>query len=479
MRETTLVWFRLDLRLCDNPALLAAVERGGPVVPVFIWAPEEEAPWPPGTASRWWLGRSLARLDAALRQRGSRLILRRGPTLQTLQHLLEESGATAVYWNRRYEPAVIRRDDELETMLRQQGCVTQSFNASLLFEPWEVGTRQGRPYRVFSAFWKACRAQPAPESPRPAPPGLRRPPRWPGTLSVAELDLCPRGTPVGGLQPGWRPGEAAALDAIENFLDGGLSQYATARDLPDRRGTSCLSPHLHFGEIGPRQLWWAVAGRRRGRWAADLYLRELGWREFASHLLFHFPHTPERPFRERPAGFPARRDRARLRAWQRGQTGYPIVDAGMRQLRETGWMNNRVRMIAASFLVKDLWVPWQQGAAWFWDRLVDADLANNTLNWQWIAGCGADAAPSFRFFNPVRQGEKFDPHGSYVRRWLPRLGKLSGTWIHQPWMAPAPELAKAGVTLGRDYPGPLVDHQQARAQAFEALRELRHETARR
>ena len=473
MSITTLLWFRLDLRLTDNPALLAAVGQGGPVIPVFIWSPEEEGPWQAGAASRWWLHQSLTRLNAALRHRGARLIVRRGPTSKTIRELLEESGATAVCWNRRYEPACIDRDRRVQAELHADGRLVESFNSSLLFEPWDVRTQKGPPYQVFSAFWKACLAHPEQEPPRPAPVAIKSPRRWPTTLPLHELGLMPAVDWAGGLRSSWNPGEAGAQEELNRFLDEGLSEYSTERDRPDHTGTSRLSPHLHFGEISLRQIWSRVRARQAGcDLVGECYLRELGWREFAHHLLFHFPHTPEQPLRDRFAAFPWEHNRENLRAWKRGRTGYPIVDAGMRELWRTGWMHNRVRMIVASFLVKDLLIPWQEGAAWFWDTLVDADLANNTLGWQWTAGCGADAAPYFRVFNPVRQAEKFDPDGDYVRRWVAELGRLPGQWVHKPWEAPTRVLADAGVELGKTYPRPIVDHDEARGRALDALRRI-------
>jgi deoxyribodipyrimidine photo-lyase len=475
MSETALLWFRLDLRLADNPALLAALDRGGPVIPVFIWSPEEEGQWQPGSASRWWLHQSLCRLDESLRERGSRLIVSRGPALDALRRLLDETGATAVYWNRRYEPAVVARDSDLKTALRRDGRRVESFNGSLLFEPWAVCTQQDGPYRVFSPFWKACLARPQPEPPGPAPPEITGPGGWPGTLRLDELGLEPSVDWAGGLSSNWRPGEAGAVDELSRSL-GVLEGYPAKRDRPDVVGTSRLSPHLHFGEVSARQIWSAVGEIRQGGQAtAQSFLRELGWREFAHHLLWHFPHTPEQPLREKFADFPWRSDAERLRRWQQGRTGYPIVDAGMRQLWQTGWMHNRVRMITASFLVKHLLISWQEGASWFWDTLVDADLANNTLGWQWTAGCGADAAPYFRVFNPVSQGERFDPHGDYVRRWVPQLGELPAAWIHKPWEAPAHVPAAAGVALGKDYPRPVVTHREARARALGAFDLVNHE----
>jgi deoxyribodipyrimidine photo-lyase len=474
MINATLLWFRLDLRLTDNPALLAAVAAGDPVIPVFIWSPEEEAQWQPGAASRWWLHQSLSELDASLRRRGSRLIVRRGPALETIRELADESAATAVFWNRRYEPAVIERDRRVKAALHHDGRVAESFNSSLLFEPWEVGTQKNQPYQVFSAFWRACEALPEPEEPSAVPEEIRHPKRWLDSLPLHELGLEPTIDWAGGLRSSWHPGEAGGARELNRFLKDGLSYYPAARDRPDQTGTSRLSPHLHFGEIGPRQVWSVVRkGPHAPRGPAQSFLRELGWREFAHHLLYHFPHTPVQPLQERFADFPWHSDREKLRAWQRGRTGFPIVDAGMRQLWHTGWMHNRVRMIVASFLVKDLLISWQDGAAWFWDTLVDADLANNTLGWQWTAGCGADAAPYFRIFNPVTQGEKFDPDGDYVRSWVPELGELPAEWIHKPWEAPARVLADAGVKPGAIYRRPITDHREARARALTALERMR------
>ncbi len=451
------------------------MRHGGFVIPIFIWSPEEEDRWQPGAASRWWLHQSLAALDATLRQRGSRLIIRRGPTLETIRELLEQSGATAVYWSRRYEPAVIARDRRVKSVLHRDGVIAETLNGDLLFEPGTVRTQVGRPYQVFSSFWKACLVRGDAAPPEPAPSHLERPRYWPASLALGELGLEPSIDWAVGLRERWNPGEAGAREQLNGFLERGLREYPTGRDRPDQPGTSRLSPYLHFGEISTRQIWFAVgeqcrqAGTGTCTQASRVYARELGWREFAYHLLFHFPHTPEQPLRKNFDAFPWKSDRENLRAWQRGRTGYPIVDAGMRELWHTGWMHNRVRMVVASFLVKDLLIPWQEGAAWFWDTLVDADLANNTLGWQWSAGCGADAAPYFRIFNPVSQGEKFDPDGDYVRRWVPELNQLPSTWIHKPWEAPADALAVAEIELGRTYPWPIVDHREARARALEAL----------
>ena len=480
MTAPTLVWLRQDLRIGDNPALQAAIERGGPVVPVFIWSPEEEGSWSPGAASRWWLHHSLAALDDALRSLGSRLVLRRGSALAALLELQRETGARAVTWNRRYEPLIVQRDRGVERGLREEGIESRAFNGGILFEPWEICNRAGEPFKVFTAFWRHCLARRVPESSAPAPAVLAPPAAadFPASVPLAELQLLPPTPWTAGLEKAWTPGEAGAQAALDEFVSARLIGYSNAREQPDRIGTSRLSPHLHFGEISPRRVWhtlheWAERRSAGGALrASEDYLREIGWREFAHHVLAHFPHTTEKPMRSEFASFPWDRRPRELRAWQRGETGYPLVDAGMRELWATGWMHNRVRMVAASFLVKDLRVHWLEGARWFWDTLVDADLANNTLNWQWSAGCGVDAAPYFRIFNPVLQGEKFDPEGDYIRRWVPELAALPKRWIQRPFEAPEEVLSRAAVRLGKDYPRPVVDHGEARARALAALQGL-------
>lgn len=476
MKAVSLVWFRLDLRLADNPALSAAIQRGA-VIPVFVHAPDEESPWSPGGASLWWLHQSLAAHDAALREIGSRLIIRRGPSLETLQLLVKEAGATAVFWNRRYEPAGTARDTQIKTTLRNEGLVVESFNGALLHEPWTIQNQSKKPFQVFTPFWKNCLTKPDPVAPLPAPKSWLAPERWPKSLALAELQLEPRIKWAEGMRAAWQPGEAGAAQVLKAFLASAFVDYTDKRNRPDLRGTSRLSPYLHFGEISPRQIWQAVRqyAEKNGiaTWRTSQFLAEVGWREFAHHLLHHFPHTPAEPLREDFKRFPWRKDAAFLKAWQRGQTGYPIVDAGMRELWTTGWMHNRVRMIVASFLVKDLLLSWREGAAWFWDTLVDADLAQNTLGWQWTAGCGADAAPYFRVFNPVSQGEKFDPKGDYVRKWCPELARVPDEWLHQPDKAPSQVLTRAGVELGRNYPAPMVSHAIAREVALEAFAKLK------
>jgi deoxyribodipyrimidine photo-lyase len=474
--STALIWLRRDLRLADNPALAQALAAHERVVPVYVHAPEEAGGWAPGGASRWWLHHSLESLGRSLAARGSRLVVRQGPSAAVLAELARETGARAVFWNRRYEPALVARDTATREALTARGLACESFNASLLFEPWTLRTGAGRPYRVFTPFWRNALARLPGSTPLPAPRALPPVPAAVASLPVAALGLLPRVRWDAGLAAAWVPGEEAALARLERFLAADVAAYPERRDLPAEAGSSRLSPHLHFGEIGPRQVAWALAPAAEVPGAApgaEAYLRELGWREFAHHVLFHFPETPDAPLDPRFAAFPWRRDAGSLlEAWRRGRTGVPLVDAGMRELWTTGWMHNRVRMVVASFLTKHLRVAWQEGARWFWDTLVDADLASNTLGWQWAAGCGADAAPYFRVFNPVRQGERFDPEGAYVRRWVPELASLPRSWVHRPWQAPAGVLAAAGVKIGEDFPGPVVDLEAGREEALAAYRAL-------
>jgi deoxyribodipyrimidine photo-lyase len=457
-RAPVLVWFRQDLRLSDNPALAAAVERGFSVIPVYVWAPEEEGAWPPGAASKWWLSRSLASLGAELEKRGSRLVVRRGPSAEALNRLVAENGASGVVWNRRYEPAAVARDSAVKSGLREKGLLAESFNGSLLFEPWTIRNQSGNPFRVFTAFWRTCLATRVGPAAPDAPKRLPSPEHWPDPLELADLKLAPSVDWAVGLRENWQPGEPGAKRELGRFLEEGLADYPVNRNRPDLKGTSRLSPHLHFGEIGPGQVWRSVIERTDGLVpSSQSFLRQIGWREFAHHLLFHNPESPVRPLRPQFSTFPWRMDSDLFKAWKRGGTGYPLVDAGMRELWRTGWMHNRVRMVVASFLVKHLLIGWQEGAAWFWDTLVDADLANNSLGWQWVAGCGADAAPYFRIFNPSVQAAKFDPDGSYVRLWVPELEQSPGFY------------------RGNKYPPPIVKHEEARERALSALASIKND----
>ncbi len=483
MSGASIVWFRHDTRLSDNPALAAAVGTGAPVIPVFVLDDAAPGLRLVGGAARWWTHHGLAALDADLRRRGSRLILRRGRTGEVFDRLVAETGAGAVFWNRRYDTAGRDIDAGIETALTARGVRTGSFGASLLHEPWTVRTQLGGPFRVFTPFWQACRTAATPSAPLPAPDRLEAPAVWPSSDPLASWRLLPT-TPdwAGGLRETWTPGEAGAAAALATFLDDRLATYRDRRDRADLAATSALSPWLAAGDIGPRQVLNAVidAARRDPEvtdQSVEKFAAELGWREFSWHLLFHFPTLPEVNFRAEFDAFPWRDDAPALRAWQRGLTGYPLVDAGMRQLWTTGWMHNRVRMVAASFLAKHLMIHWREGEAWFRDTLVDADPASNAAGWQWVAGSGADAAPFFRIFNPVLQGERFDPAGDYVRRYVPELARLPADWIHQPWKAPPRVLAEAGVRLGASYPLPIVDHGEARSRALAAFSSLRRVAA--
>ena len=471
-----IVWFRQDLRLRDNPALNAAAATERPVVALYILDDETPGNWRCGGASRWWLHHSLTALGDQLSRLGNRLILRRGSSQMVLKQMVQSTGATQVFWNRCYEPWSTALEPKLAELLSTEYAVAcRRFSASLLFDPDKLRNKSGHPFRVFTPFWKHCLQQAQPRPPLGAPSALPAYGRELASDLLADYELLPSKPDwAGGLRESWRPGEEGAWRQLENFCATAITDYREERDRPARPKTSRLSPHLHFGEISPRSVWHAVRGHHQSRSAgAGAFLREVGWREFCHHLLHHFPQLPSHPFRPEFVRFPWKDDPAAFRAWSRGKTGYPIVDAGMRQLWRTGWMHNRVRMVAASFLVKHLLIPWQRGQAWFWDTLVDADLANNAAGWQWVAGCGADAAPYFRIFNPTLQGERFDPQGEYVRQWVPELCDLPSKWIHKPWMAPPAALAAAGVTLGVNYPRPMVDHAQSRALALQAFATLK------
>jgi deoxyribodipyrimidine photo-lyase len=438
---------------------------GRPAIPVFVRAPEEDGE---GVAARWWLQESLEELRGALERRGSRLAIRRGPPADALLQLARECGADTVFWNRCYEPAELVRETAVTKALRGAGIAARGLRGNLIFEPGTILNQSGRPFQVFTAFWKACLRAPVPEAPTAAPRRVAGPARWPESLTVGDLKLAPETDWADGLRREWQPGEAGGQRRLKAFLRDAMGAYSENRDRPDRAGTSRLSPHLHFGEVSARQVWHEACGAGR---AAGPFVRQIVWREFAHHLLFHYPETPRDPLRADFRRFPWVADPDSLRAWQQGMTGFPLVDAGMRELSKTGWMHNRVRMVAASFLVKNLLIRWQEGAAWFRETLLDADLANNTLGWQWCAGCGADASPYFRIFNPAIQGAKFDPEGHYVRRWVPELARMPDHWIHRPWQAPAEVLAEAGVELGRTYPRPMVAHEAARRRALAAMGE--------
>lgn len=468
-----ILWFRDDLRLTDHRALKAALESRAPVIPVFILDDGAAGNWSPGSASRWWLAHSLDCLRKSLEQCGVNLILRRGSTRELLATLVEETNASTIYFTRCYEPWAVALEHDLKAMFDTRSVSLKRYGGRLLREPEDLRTKTGDVYKVYTPFWRALSASYAPPPEIPAPQKIRSIKNDPKSEKLEHWKLLPlKPNWAVGFQDAWQPGEQGALKALEIFLSQALQTYSEDRNRPDKLGTSRLSPHLHFGEISPAQCWRATMaycamhkGLDKG---LETFLKEIVWREFSYSLLFHWPDLPEQPFRKDFAAFPWAKDVAHLKAWQLGQTGYPIVDAGMRELWHTGYMHNRVRMIVASFLIKHLLIPWQEGEAWFWDTLLDADLANNAASWQWVAGSGADAAPYFRIFNPITQGEKFDPDGLYVRRWVPELKKLPNAVLYSPWMADKDTLKTAGVTLGKNYPKPIVDHASARQRALDA-----------
>ncbi|WP_394761573.1 cryptochrome/photolyase family protein [Phenylobacterium sp.] len=471
-----IVWFRRDLRLSDNPALAAAVASGRPIVPLYVL---DETPGlrAPGAASLWWLDQSLRRLAASLEALGSRLILRRGPAAAVLDGLARDTGAAKVVWNRLYDPGVTDRDTALKAALKGQGVAVTSFNGALLSEPWTVRNKSGEPFKVFTPFWRAARAGLDLTPLHPTPAALIAPTAWPATERLETWSLQPTKPDWTAGFGIWTPGEAGARRRLEDFLATGLARYAEGRDIPAGGAVSRLSPHLHFGEISPRQVWAALDDAVEARPGLDRHAEkfraELGWREFSHALLFYNPEMESRNFKPAYDAFPWREDPIAFTAWTKGRTGYPMVDAGMRELWATGFMHNRVRMLTASFLVKHLLLDWRLGEAWFWDTLLDADRANNAAGWQWVAGSGADAAPYFRIFSPMGQGEKFDTNGAYVRRWVPELARLPDAVVHSPWTADPRILRAAGVVLGQTYPHPIVDHGFARDRALAALKHTR------
>ncbi|MBA3581631.1 MAG: deoxyribodipyrimidine photo-lyase [Gammaproteobacteria bacterium] len=492
-----LVWFRRDLRLADNPAVHAA-SKAEILLPVYIHAPAEAGAWPidstVGAAAAWGLHEALQALANELQTRQQQLHIAQGNSLEQLLLFIAQANITHVFWNRQYEPWAITRDKQLKQALRERGIICESFNASLLLEPWNITTREQKPYQVFTPFWKTAQSLLQINAELKAPSTLPPAPRLETKINLATLALKPAIGWDKAFYSHWVLTEKQAQQRLRSFARHEVAEYDTQRDQPAVDGTSALSPYLQLGIISPRQIWRGIEKVRADvavsqRSALDIYLKELGWREFAYHLLFHFPDTPETALRPAFRRFKwrdlnsvaAQKD---LGAWQQGQTGIPIIDAGMRQLWQTGWMHNRVRMLVASFLTKNLRLPWQVGAQWFWDTLLDADLASNTLGWQWSAGCGADAAPYFRIFNPVLQSQKFDSQGEYLLRWLPELSGLAkiatsrktggkAEWLHAPWLAPATVLQQAGILLGETYPAPIVDLQQSRVAALAAYQHLK------
>jgi deoxyribodipyrimidine photo-lyase len=474
-----IVWFRDDLRLSDHPALHAAARKGRPAICLYVFdEPSHSSDTRPlGGAARWWLAQSLRALQKRLNGVGAPLVLRRGPAAKVIAEVARATGAGAVFWNEIAQAPHQAMAGDVAAGLREISVPSQSFPGDLLAAPADIRNKEGRGLRVFTPFWRRVQALGDPPKPLPGPDRLRPGPNL-ASETVESWRLEPtRPDWAGGLRDTWTPGELAAQQRLETFLQSGVAGYATRRDRPDHDATSRLSPHLRFGEISPRQVWhaahFALAERPALSGDMEKFLSELGWREFCRHLLFDVPDLSTRNLQPSFDAFPWRHDEGALAAWQRGRTGYPIVDAGMRELWHTGVMHNRVRMVAASFLVKHLLIDWREGEKWFWDTLVDADPASNPANWQWVAGSGADAAPYFRVFNPVLQGEKFDSDGAYVRRWVPELAQLPTSLIHRPWSAAPLELKGAGVDLGKTYPEPIIDHGRGRERALNAYAKVR------
>ncbi|MGI9351186.1 MAG: cryptochrome/photolyase family protein [Rhizobiaceae bacterium] len=467
--KKTICWFRYDLRLADNPAFAYAAENGT-VIPAFIL---DDTDRPMGAATKWWLHHSLTALSNSL----GGLVILRGNPLEELRKLAKDTNAESLAWNRCYEPHSVQRDKKIKTTLRSASLEINSFKGSVIYEPWEIKTGSGGPYKVYTPFWKAVQAK---GFPVPLPASDFRLGDIMGLgIRLDELQLIPRKLDwTSGWERPWNPGEAGAANQLEKFLANGAAGYGELRNRPDLSNVSRLSPHLHFGEISPRQ----ICAKSAFASAADIQIAddikkfqsEIVWRDFANHLLFHFPEIPEKNWKPAFDAYPWQENEEGFTAWQRGMTGYPMVDAGMRELWNTGYMHNRVRMLVASFLVKHLRIHWREGEAWFWDTLLDADLANNTASWQWVAGSGADASPYFRVFNPISQGPKFDPNGDYVRKWCPELSALPTNLIHAPFKVDDATLATAGVQLGKTYPHPIVDHKKARQAALEGYEAVKN-----
>ena len=469
--NTVIMWFRQDLRLSDNPALLNAIQQGR-VLPVFIL--DEGNDWSIGGASRWWLHHSLLALNESLQ--GNLWILR-GDAAELLPQLTREHSASHAFWNRCYEPSIIRRDSLIKEQLTANGITATSSNGSLIWEPWKNLKQDGTPYKIFTPFYKYAIANNSPAAPSPAAnANFDTVKCLQGKNRIDDLNLLPEINWYEQIASQWQPGELGARQRLQNFTENGLYDYRDGRDYPAKRSVSMLSPHLHFGEISPREA--ASVVKQAGdidsnEEQAAHFIRELAWREFSYYTLYHFPHICQQNMKSQFDRFPWVKDQKSLCLWQQGQTGFPLVDAGMRELWQTGTMHNRVRMIVGSFLVKNLMIHWLEGARWFWDCLLDADLANNSCSWQWVAGSGADAAPYFRIFNPVTQSTKFDPEGSYIRKYVPELNGLSNKAIHDPSSAAASELEKAGVILGEHYPRAIVDLKESRVRALDAYKALR------
>ena len=469
-QNPTIIWLRRDLRLADNPALHAAVNSGKPLVLLYI--DEANKGRALGGAAEVWLHHSLMAFIGSIADKGGELILRRGEAADILDDIIDQTGADEVHWNRRYEGWAREIDEAIKTDLKSRGLKVSSHKANLLTEPWEVVTKTGGFYKVFTPFWRAAKANFTVDKSLPAPKALDCVSGNLESDDLADWKLLPTSPDWGSKMMNEQvAGEAGAMDRLHSFLAGPVENYATQRDRPDdENGTSRLSPHLAFGEISPRQIWNET---QQNDYVSDKFLTEIGWREFSYTLLFYNPDLASENYKSAFDDFPWNSDNEKVEAWRHGQTGYPFVDAGMRELWQTGWQHNRVRMVCASFLIKHLLTDWRVGEAWYWDTLLEADPASNAASWQWVAGSGADASPYFRIFNPFTQGEKFDPNGDYVRKYVPELAKLPKKYLNQPWTAPKEILDKAGIVLGETYPKPIVDHKAARELALAGYKKSR------
>ena len=469
--STAIFWFRQDLRLQDNPALYAACHAGHDILPIYI-LDEENCDWPMGGASKVWLHHSLTHLNQKL---GGRLQCFSGDAKAILKTLCNTHDIKHIYWNRCYEPWRIKRDSAIKTLCTEQNIACYSDNASLLWEPWPVSKQDGTAYKVFTPYYKkGCLYAEAPRKPLPAPKHLNLADLSPkNALTIDALSLCPTRSWGEEIITDWKIGEDHAHAKLSDFMDGGLTNYKDGRNFPNKANVSRLSPHLHFGEISPNQAWYAAAQASAPEQDVTCFKSELGWREFSYYLLYHFPELPHKNFQDKFDAFPWHDDQEYLSAWQKGQTGYPIIDAAMRELYQTGYMHNRPRMIVGSFLVKNLLYPWQAGEKWFWDCLFDADLASNSASWQWVAGSGADAAPYFRIFNPITQSEKFDPDGQYIKKYVPELKHVPASLIHKPWDMTISEQRMYNAVIGKDYPAPIIDVKETRERALAAYSSIK------
>lgn len=464
----SLVWFRYDLRLHDNPALTHAINESDRIIPLYIYDVNNQYQWMPGRAQQWWLSQSLSSLQKDLKSKNGSLIIKSGDPLKILLNIVKEQGVKKIFWNKLYEPVLIQRDRAIKKELEKQAVEVIESEGYLLTNPEKIQNKTGGQYKVYTPYWNECRrvikTKPVLIAPK--------------EILVADLESEKIKT-VNDVDYSayWEPGEQGAEKKLSEFLSDGLNDYSSSRDIPSLLGTSNLSPHLHFGEISPMQVWSSLEGysatHRVNQKSVDTFLSQIGWREFSYYLLFHFPSLPEKNLRSEFDRFAWENDKSLLKKWQEGQTGFPIIDAGMRELLITGTMHNRVRMLSASFLIKDLLIHWTEGEAWFWDHLMDADLANNAASWQWVAGSGTDAAPYFRIFNPILQAKKFDPYGEYIKKWIPELKNLPAQYIADPSSAPEDVLLQANVILGKTYPKRIIDHDVARKRALDNYKLIR------